>query len=639
MSKFTDGKYDPLINAAGSFVGTGLSQGMSSTAGDIFSGLGNIASAIPGPWGAVASAGLQTLGGVTNALWGSSINEGAVEGAKSANELQANTRFGFSGTDDITSQGLTMLGSISKKDIGKEGLFSNKVTNLTKDLNAQRDMANKQMLANFDMAADNVDKRNDFNALMNYAALGGPLHSYGTEWTNGIREINTGNTHEKNPLGGVPMGVAEDGQPNLVEEGEVIFNDYVFSNRLKVPKSVRDKYKLKGVKEMTFADAAKQAQKESEERPNDPISKRGLEDIMNKLTAAQEMLKEKRNKRQYAKGGLLGRKYDGLEPYSNFLSGVSIWPSWNEGNPLYDNTIKYFPNKTSITVPFDKPQLYVPNKDIANLKFNLSDYTLPTTIEGLNYKGKGTLDKNKKGIDNLRYAPAIGNAAMALRDMFVKPDYSNAKAIEDAANLAGTYTPVRFRTIGDYMKYTPMDRLFYANQLGAQAGATRRSILNNSGGNRGTAIAHLLAADYNAQNALGNLFRQADEADLKERQLVADFNRSTNLANSQGILQAAMANQNARQHALATRLGGIDSARKFREAIDSARGQSISTNLTTMFDNLGDIGRQEFTKAMIDNNRYLLYDSLGRYKGDVLDDLYKPKSKGGFLTIKSKRRR
>jgi len=29
------------------------------------------------------------------------------------------------------------------------------------------------------------------------------------------------------------MGIAPDGKPNLVEEGEVIYNDYVFSNRLK----------------------------------------------------------------------------------------------------------------------------------------------------------------------------------------------------------------------------------------------------------------------------------------------------------------------------------------------------------------------------------------------------------------------
>jgi hypothetical protein len=32
------------------------------------------------------------------------------------------------------------------------------------------------------------------------------------------------------------MGVDSEGVPNLVEEDELVYNDYVFSNRLKVPK-------------------------------------------------------------------------------------------------------------------------------------------------------------------------------------------------------------------------------------------------------------------------------------------------------------------------------------------------------------------------------------------------------------------
>ena len=38
------------------------------------------------------------------------------------------------------------------------------------------------------------------------------------------------------------MGVDEQGIPNLVEEGEVIFNDYVFSNRMKAPKNLKKRY-------------------------------------------------------------------------------------------------------------------------------------------------------------------------------------------------------------------------------------------------------------------------------------------------------------------------------------------------------------------------------------------------------------
>jgi len=32
------------------------------------------------------------------------------------------------------------------------------------------------------------------------------------------------------------MGVDSEGTPNLVEEDEVVYNDYVFSDRLTVPK-------------------------------------------------------------------------------------------------------------------------------------------------------------------------------------------------------------------------------------------------------------------------------------------------------------------------------------------------------------------------------------------------------------------
>ena len=41
-----------------------------------------------------------------------------------------------------------------------------------------------------------------------------------------------GGTHEQNPLGGIPQGVGSDGAPNLVEEGETRWNDYVFSNAI-----------------------------------------------------------------------------------------------------------------------------------------------------------------------------------------------------------------------------------------------------------------------------------------------------------------------------------------------------------------------------------------------------------------------
>ena len=106
----------------------------------------------------------------------------------------------------------------------------------------------------------------------NKKSFGGWNNTHGGDFSNGVIQINSGGLHSTNPYEGVPMGVDQEGTPNLVEEGEVIFNDYVFSNRLKVPKAMRNKYKLRGKKDLTFADAALQMAKESEERPNDPIS-------------------------------------------------------------------------------------------------------------------------------------------------------------------------------------------------------------------------------------------------------------------------------------------------------------------------------------------------------------------------------
>ena len=155
-------------------------------------------------------------------------------------------------------------------------------------------------------------------------ADGGELHTHGGDFTNGLTYIDNGGSHEANPFEGVQMGIDPQGVPNLVEEGEVIFNDYVFSNRLKVPKAIRQKYKLRD--NITFADAAKKLSKESEDRPNDPISKRGLESFMSALANGQEEVRiknEDKRMNRYAKGGRLGNLFDGTGNKSNRLNSYS----------------------------------------------------------------------------------------------------------------------------------------------------------------------------------------------------------------------------------------------------------------------------------------------------------------------------
>lgn len=180
-----------------------------------------------------------------------------------------------------------------------------------------------------------------FNAPTTFAA-GGLLSN---NFTNGVTIVGNGGTHERNPHEGVPMGIAPDGAPNLVEEGEAVFNDYVFSNRLRVPKAVRNKYKLRGPKNMTFAEAFIKAQKESEERENDPISQNGLENIAMILARTQEAIKGYNRAMRGHKAAEGGHLYSGEYDWSSFLKRNLI----NNENYLASNNAAYIPYRRGLT--------------------------------------------------------------------------------------------------------------------------------------------------------------------------------------------------------------------------------------------------------------------------------------------------
>lgn len=122
-------------------------------------------------------------------------------------------------------------------------------------------------------------------------SYGGQLGNHPNDFSNGLLQINNGGTHEMNPYQGVQMGVDPQGTPNLVEEGETVFGDFVFSNRITVPKDVLASFGIKSKKKMTYADVSKYLAKESEERPNDNISQKGLERNLGLLSDAQEKQK------------------------------------------------------------------------------------------------------------------------------------------------------------------------------------------------------------------------------------------------------------------------------------------------------------------------------------------------------------
>lgn len=405
------------------------------------------------------------------------------------------------------------------------------------------------------------------------------IGQHGGDFSNGVTIIGNGGTHEENPMEGVPMGIAPDGTPNLVEQGEVKFNDYVFSNRLFATGGLLAAHNLPTTyANHSFADIAERLSRESSERPNDPISKRGLLNSMTRLQQAQEQLRAEEQSRKYAKGGHL-------------FAG---------GGPAGIN-----------------PDLY---------------------------------SRQGRGLSWLRYAPAVGAGLGVISDLVGltnKPDYTNAGLV---GGVADNLTDIEVSPIGNYLTYRPLDRNYYLNKLNAQAGATRRAIVNQSGGNRATAVAGLLAADYNALGRIGDLARQAEEYNIAQRERVEAFNRGTNQFNSEMALKAAI----ARQRNDELRLKARTTQAQLRDQAEARASAGRTANLTNLFNSLGEIGREEFSRNMIQSNPALYYsidrsgritykngyDELSEAEKKVVRDAAnrdKKRAKGGYLTIRGRR--
>lgn len=584
-------------------LGSASTQSLSSPYGDILSGAGDLAAAIPGV-GLWLGPALKAAGALTTAAIGTATDEEALSTANMGTAA-LNSYTSNAGTFDELQGPQAQAGF---KDPYKGGFLVQGTTN-AKNAKVRQDRIDAQNYAQgtYENAISNIESNNINNMLSQSYALGGPLFSNGADWTNGVTKIGNGETHEQNPFGGVPMGMAEDGQPNLVEEGELIFNDYVFSNRLKVPKAIRTKYKLRGPEKLTFAKAAEKIQKESEERPNDPISKRTLTANMQRLMVSQEEVRERNEMRKnrklaeenadilaeaYAHGGPMGHYFDGLGEDSNVVKAIRDrykGASYDDPNyRLFLAPPSFGSDKPSINlnpIPSIAPLRVTPTRDIQPLR---------NTIKKLQSQNNNT-DSTDRGnwLTGLRYVPAFGAGVNAFTDMMGwtnKPDYSSADAIVRAANNIGN---VGSTPIGDYMTYTPFDRMFYANQLGAQAGATRRYAVNTSGGNRATAMSGLLAADYNTQTQLGDLYRKAEEYNLNERKAVADFNKSVNVFNAENALKAQIANKEDAK----IKVSALSKAAALRDQIDQRVGTSRSTNLTNFVQSLGNIGIDAYNRA------------------------------------------
>lgn len=273
---------------------------------------------VGGPWGAVAGAAIGLGGSLAGIFTGKNKAKRKARFLNQASKVANNTaidNYDFQVDEVMQDNARNAMKyayaaeggpiNIKKKNRGKFTESANRA-----GMGVQEYA--RHILANKDKYSSTLVKRANFarNAAGWKHALGGYIkdrddmynnmlesQTHGGDFSNGVTFINNGGTHEQNPFEGVPMGVAPDGKPNLVEEGEVLYNDYVFSNRLHpTDKELKESNLPKKYKGHTFALIAEDMSKESAERPNDPISKRGLEASLGKLASLQEEQRMKKGK-------------------------------------------------------------------------------------------------------------------------------------------------------------------------------------------------------------------------------------------------------------------------------------------------------------------------------------------------------
>ena len=328
-----------LSSAVGGAAGSLLSNGMTSTAGNVANTLGDLAGTIPGPFGGIIGGGLKVAGGIFNSLFGEKVDQEKLNAANQGTSYLRNFSSNASTFDEL--QGPQAQAAV--QDAYSGGLFNTSADEKNQALRDQRNWAEIYAQNNVINNADNIARNQINDALANYSAfggflgdgtdmgaidynfmtdyltqkkrendmkskmngivpipafmpnsyaIGGDLQTNGADWSDGLVTIGAGGSHEENKYEGIQIGKDSENVPNLVEENETIYKDYVFSARIPIDATTKELFHIGKKREMTYADLSKKLEKEIAERVNDPISKAGFEKQMQMLEEQQERQKQ-----------------------------------------------------------------------------------------------------------------------------------------------------------------------------------------------------------------------------------------------------------------------------------------------------------------------------------------------------------
>jgi hypothetical protein len=534
---------------------------------------------VGGPWGAVAGAAI----GLGSGLAG--IFVGNAKARREANLLNAEA-------ENANKQYMQNF-AVNASTIG-QGMFNSAALNLAAE-GGQLDTYDQSKVnaKNFRMK----HKKSRYKGFGNYYAYGGQMMS--GDWSNGVVVINEGDTHERNPLGGVLMGVDPQGIPNLVEEGEVIFNDYVYSNRLKpTTKQLEEMHLDPKLEGLTYAEAAKKIQGESEIRPLDNISKNTLVDGLAKLTVMQEetrMKKERAKMLRMLRHMATQESQEPQEMQEEVPAEGDPMAMENQGVQMPEAQFAEHTPRAYKQIQEEMPEQYAYGGLKGNIFSGPGDSanvikTFPEYDDPADDNPEMPLLGSYPKTNFLQYAPAIGSAISTFASLFQKPDYTNADRV---AASRRNVRRISSRPISGFLGYNPYDTNLQQTKLANQTAGTMRNVLNTSSGNRAAAMTDLLAYNAKGTEQSGDIYRQALEFNDAQRLKVGAHNAEINKFNSQQGLQADSANQSTDLKLL----DNVLQEARMRDAEYAGLQTARSANLSNLFNNMGEIGKDIYTSA------------------------------------------
>jgi hypothetical protein len=283
---------DMLLNMAGKSAEF-LSFGYSSPYGAALNSIGDVAMSFNPLIGGI----IKGAGVATNLLFGNKMNQQNI--SKVENNIAKMNNFNSSASDTMgllsEAKNAPQAMNFDQSFIGKDGLFSNTVKNKYNKLNTLNNAGANRVSRSLQANANNIA----FNKMTGLEKgqifdFGGQLNSNGTIFDSPLFEVNAGGTHETNPNGGVPVRMdPQTGEPQLVEEGESVYDQFVFSNNPNLPLFDDTKKGLNlSRKVKTYSDAAKEINADASEMPNDMLARKTAAIRLAALAQTQEQIKQ-----------------------------------------------------------------------------------------------------------------------------------------------------------------------------------------------------------------------------------------------------------------------------------------------------------------------------------------------------------